>query len=146
MAKLATILDQMADAIADALSGVDVDVQVEPRMVWNPTPPCVDIWPADPSTDEELAGFDDDGAKLISVRARVGTADHEAGQDLLLALMDPEDDLSIRVALEDDQTLNGYASSVFVRDQSGYQMFPTADNTGAYLGCQWTVLVIDIPS
>jgi hypothetical protein len=48
--------------------------------------------PADPSADAQLGAFGDlVGGELITVRARVGTADTDAGQDLLLALMDDED-------------------------------------------------------
>jgi hypothetical protein len=111
-ATLAEIMDALADQIWEAINNVlDVDVQVEPRMVLSPTPPTIDMYPADPSTDPDLRAFTDMlGGELIVVRARVQTADHEAGQDLLLALMDDEDDLSIVRAIQADPTLGGLAS------------------------------------
>ena len=99
---LIAIMDEMADTIRDAVEAVtDLDVQVEPRMVLNPTPPTVDIYPADISRDPETASFEAlDGAYLLTVRARVTTADHETGQTLLLSFMDDTDELSLMAALE----------------------------------------------
>lgn len=102
----------------------DVAVQVEPRMVLNPTPPCIDMWPGDPATDPETAGFGEvRGGFLVTVRCRVSPVDNTAGQDLLLAFGDDEDDLSLTNALTDDPTLNGHGS-LDVRSQSGWNLFP----------------------
>lgn len=137
----------MADIVRDAVSGSDVNVQVEPRMVVHPTPPTIDIYPGAPGRDDEAAGFVDlSGAKRFTVRCRVNTADADAGQDLLLAFMDEENALSVAAALLDDYTLNGLASSVHVDDVTGYVLYPTPDGTASYLGCQWTVLIIDVRS
>lgn len=148
MSTLAEILDEMAAAIRGVLDDVtDVDVQVEPRMVLNPSPPCVDMYPADPSTDETLAAFGEDvGGELITVRARVSTADHESGQDLLLALMDDEDPLSVIAALNDDVTLNGTCSDVVVQSRSGYALFPVASGDGILLGCLFNVVALKAKS
>jgi len=147
MASLTRLLDELGDAIRAAVEGLDVDVQVEPRMVVNPTPPTIDVYPGDPSRDDEIAGFDDlDGAKRFTVRCRVNTADADAGQDLLLAFMDEENTLSIVAAIYDDPTLGGYVASIDVRGGTGYVLYPTPDGTANYLGCQWTVTVIDVSS
>lgn len=132
-------MDAMADQIRGVLDDVtDVAVQVEPRWVVNPTPPCVDIYPADPSTDQELRAFTDLlGEPLFTVRARVGLTDNVAQQDLLLAFMDDTDPLSIAAALEDGN-LGGLAASVDVRTQSGYVRVVEG---GDYLGCLWQVIV-----
>lgn len=143
MATLGAILDEMADQIrAQLVSVTDVDIQVEPRMVINASPPTIDMWPSDPSTDPDTAAHADlIGAEIITVRARVSTADSVAGQDLLLALMDDEDDLSILIALNDDPTLNGLGR-LDVRNRSGYRLFPDPGGDGALLGCEWEVLVL----
>lgn len=139
----ADVLDAMADQIRSVLDDVtDVQVQVEPRMVISPTPPAVDMWPGDVSRDRESAAFDDDGGWFFTIRARVSTADQDAGQDLLLALMDDVNPLSVGSALMDDQTLNGTATSVDVTNQTGYVLVPDAGGEGALLGCLWTVLVL----
>jgi len=134
----------MADQIRAAIDDVaDVAVQVENRMVLNPTPPCIDMWPADPSLDPTLAGFGDiDGGELITVRARVSTSDTDAGQDLLLAFMDDEDPLSVGAALLADPTLNGWAQTLDVTARSGYVLVPDSSGEGALLGCLWTVEVV----
>ena len=142
-AGLIEIMDEVADQIRAAMAAVtDVDVQVEPRLLVNPTPPAIDIYPADTPRDRETAGFaagDDDGYYL-TVRARVQTADNEAGQNLLLAFFDPTNTLSIGQALYDDPTLNGYASDLDIAGQTGYALYPTEE--GTLLGCQLNVRVI----
>src|SRR5688572_2096583 len=97
LAGLIEIMDEMAAQIRDVLAPVtDVDVQVEPRMVLSPTVPSIDIYPGDPSRDTDSAAFDDlSGGYLFTVRARVGTTDDNAGQDLLLAFMDDTDALCL---------------------------------------------------
>lgn len=144
MATLAAIMDGLADSIRTGVADVtDVDVQIEGRMVRSPTPPCIDMYPSDPSDDQDTAAFNEMvGGELITVRARVSTADAEAGEDLLLALMDDEDPLSVWAALEADPTLGGVASSVHVRARSGYRDFPDLSGEGSYLGCLWTVVVV----
>ena len=144
-AGLVNILDEMADQIRAAVVTVtDVDVQVEPRMVPNPTPPTIDIYPGDSPRDRDTAGFavDDDEGWYITVRARVGTADNFAGQDLLLALMDPTNALSVGQALYDEPTLNGYATDLDIVAQTGYIAIPDLDGAATRLGCQWTVRVV----
>lgn len=143
MAKLAQILDEMANSIRTAMEATDVDVQVEGRMILNPTPPTVDVYPGDPSIDPALAAFGEElGGELITVRVRVSTADHEAGQDLLLALMDDQDELSLVQAIFDDPTLNGTAASVHIPSRSGYALFPVPAGDGALLGCTFNVVVV----
>lgn len=144
VAGLLAVMDALADQIRTTVAAVtDVDVQVEPRLVVNPTPPCIDIYPGDLGRDAESAAFDEiSGGYFLTVRARVSTADNEAGQDLLLAFMDDTDGLSIGQAIMDDPTLNGYAASADVQAQTGYVLFPDPGGEGVLLGCQWTVLVI----
>jgi hypothetical protein len=141
VATLAEILDEMADTIRNVLDDVtDIAVQVEPRWVANPTFPCVDMYPGDPSTDLSIAAMGDVIAdELINVRARIDVTDAEETQNVLLALMDDQDPLSVMLAVEDDQSLNGLATSVDVRNRSGYVAF-SAD--GSVIGCLWTVEVI----
>jgi hypothetical protein len=148
VATLAQLLTALADQIRDSLDDVtDVAVQVEDRMVISPSAPCVDVYPADPSADEQLGAFGDlIGGELITVRARVGTADTDAGQDLLLALMDDEDPLSILQAINDDRTLGGWAQDTHFRGRSGYTLFPDSGGEGVLLGCLWAVVAIKAQS
>jgi len=144
IAALAAILDELANAVRAALAD-DWDFQVEPWMVVNPTPPTIDIFPGEPPTDEDYAAFGDlEGPRTFTVRARVGTADTDAGRDVLLSLMDVQDDHSIVRALEDDQTLNGLATQVDVRGGLSLAAYLTPDGIASLLGVQWTVLVLDI--
>lgn len=136
-------MDALADEIRATLDDVtDIAVQVEGRMVLAPTVPCIDIYPTDPSEDPELAAFGEaKGGELLTIRARVSTADTNAGQDLLLAFMDDEDPLSIVTSIT-DETLNGKAATLSFRSQSGYREFPDLSGEGAFLGCLWNLVVV----
>jgi hypothetical protein len=143
VATLAQVMDEIANQIRTALESSDVAVQVEPRGFLAPTPPCIDMYPGDPSDDQTDAAFGDTyGADIITIRARVSTADLYAGEDLLLALMDDEDPLSISATLEADPTLNGLAQSSHLRARTGYRDFRDLDGEGSLLGCLWQFVVI----
>ena len=144
MPTLAEIQDALADQIRGVIDDVtDVDVQVEGRMVMAPTPPTIDIYPGDTSTDQDIRAFTElQGAELVTVRARVSTADNFAGQDLLLALMDDEDPLSIVAAANEDETLGGLAASLDMRSRSGYVLVPDPGGEGALLGCLWSFVIV----
>jgi hypothetical protein len=149
---LRAIMDEMRDILEDAFSGSDVAVQVSSRMLKNSSPPSIDMYPGDPFNDGEAAGFDsNDGFLRFTVRARVNSADSDAGQDLLLAFMDVEDALSVSTALSDDQTLNGLASSVMVDGPSGYTEYVDPDSVSpgvrsTLLGCEWRVTILNLTS
>lgn len=147
MSALATIMDEMADQIRSALAGADWDFQVEPRMVLSPTPPAIDIYPADPARDLDTRAHGQtsehtEGGHIFNVRARVAPNDHEANQEVLLALMDDEDDLCLVQALYDDPTLGGHASDVSLLNESGFVLVPTIDGANVHIGLIWTFLVI----
>ena len=150
MATLAAIMDALATQIdneigsrgtADALIE---NLQVESRLVFNPTPPVVDIYPADPFQDA-LAFGKGNNELFLTVRARVTTADHEAGQDLLLQMMDPEADTSMAQAILADRDLGGTVERLNISaGPTSFGVFPAAPGTTGenLLGCTWTVRVI----
>jgi hypothetical protein len=95
------------------------------------------VYPANPSREQEAAGMGDlFGAYMFTVRARFTMADNDSGQELALAMMNESDPLCLAVALSDDPTLNGLASSVYVQDPSGFLSFDPN------MGVTWTVEVI----
>lgn len=141
MSGLRGILDEMTDTLRDGLASADVAIQVERGMVLNPSPPVVDIYVTDPARDFQSSGFGDiAGAYAITARARVTTADNDAGQDLLISFMDDTDDLCIPLILLTDPTLNGAAAGMDLVFVSGHRAFETPDG-GAHLGAQWDFLV-----
>jgi hypothetical protein len=144
MATLGAIMDALASQIdneigsrgtADAL--ID-GLQVDGRMVFNPTPPCIDIYPGDPS--QEGLAFGRYNELSLIVRARVSTADHEAGQDLLLSMMDPDAATSVSEAIYADKTLGGLVGKLVVTGPSGFGIFPLSDE-GSLVGCTWAVRI-----
>jgi hypothetical protein len=141
VATLAAIMDALATQIRDELDDVtDVAVQVEPRWVSNPTAPSIDMYPTDPSDDEELRAFGEFlGGELVSIRARVDMGDTVAAQDLLLALMDDEDPLSLAAAVMSDPTLGGLTSAIDIRSRSGYVR---SLESGDHMGCLWNIVIV----
>ena len=148
MATLAAIMDALAAQVNIAIGEGGTatpaieNLQVESRMVFNPSPPCIDIYPADPS--QEGIGFGKSSNSVtLTVRARVTTADHEAGQDLLLSMMDPAATTSLSKAIVDDRTLGNTVGNLVVTGPSGFGVFPVpAGMTGeSLLGCTWQVLI-----
>ena len=140
------IMDEMADTIRSAVTGLGVEVQVEGRL--NPEPshtPSIDIYPGlDPLYDSSTAGFvdiGDEGALRFTVRCRVQPTDHAENQDILLELMDDQTDASIANALLDDMTINGTVSDVHLESVSGYVLIPSASGE-AYIGCLWRFMVV----
>jgi hypothetical protein len=143
VASLSEIMDALADQIRSVLVNVtDVDIQVEPRLIVSPSPPTIDIFPGDIPREPNTAGFDDlAGAYVLTVRARVATGDNEAGQDLLIAFMDDLNDLSVAQAIMDEPTLNGNAGDTYVREPSGFRVYPTPSGDGQLIGCQWDAVI-----
>lgn len=139
---LRQICDELAATISD--QGFAKVEQVRGRLNLDPTPLSIDIYPADPMTDDRPRGFGPPfGAYVLTVRARVGGADHEAAQDALLDLMDWHDGLAN--VLEDDQTLNGLASSVSVAGPTGLRPY-RGKGDEILMGCEWSVNVIPAES
>lgn len=140
-------LEDIWDALADQIRSVyaaaitDLDVQVEPGMVFNATPPTVDVYPGTPGRDEASAAFDEiNGGYNFVVRVRVA-GDEDSQQRLLIQFMDDTNDLCVAAALYEDPTLNGLAASVDVGTPTGWQLYPDLTDK-PLLGVQWPVLVI----
>lgn len=144
---LVAIFDAFADQIRDALADSDDwDFQVEPWAITSPTPPSIDMYRGEVTTDDARAfgatveemgeGF------VLVVRARVSTNDNEAMQTVLYSLADPEDDLCLVQALYDDPTLGGLASDVHLLSDSGLTLVPAIDNSSVHYGNVWRFLVI----
>lgn len=136
------MLAEIAAALATALTeGVAVDeLQVVPRYMLNPTGPSIDVYPANPSQEDSAFGRWP-RLTLWTVRARVGVADHDANQDLLLQLLEPGGPTSVRAAIMDDLTLGGLAEGMDVESPSGYLAYTAVDGTGGYIGCEWRVRI-----
>lgn len=135
----ATILEVMQAVASQLESEIDVDgLQVDPLLNKNPTPPCLDVYPGDPFG--EATTFNGGREQLFTIRARVSTADHEAGQELLLSLMD-HGPSSVIAAIAADRTLAGTVDDALVEGPSGYIEWRDTDNAGGLLGCEWRLRV-----
>lgn len=135
-------MDALASQIATQLADDIENLQAYGRLLPSPTPPAIDVYPADPF-QEPLAMGKGNNIVLLTVRARVGTADNEGGQDLLLSMMDPEADTSVAQAIEYDRTFGGKVGKANVSaGPSAFGVFSDAGGQGSLLGCTWTVRVI----
>lgn len=128
---------EVAAAIANAIRQIDQTFEiVEPRLVINPTPPAIDIYPADPA--EADAAFGPVSRQQIwTIRARVSPVDHNAGQDLLLDMMEPDGELSVRAAILADTSLAALVDGRDVEPVTGFQAYQGAGGDVRLLGVEW---------
>lgn len=139
---LTEVMQAIAAQIEAELAIEFEGLQVVPKLVFNPTPPCIDIYPADPFLEQTAYGPGSREATFI-VRARVSTADQEGGQELLLELLDPRADSSLIAALAADSTFGGVVGDSSVVDgPSGYIVYENAGGGGALLGAEWRLRVV----
>jgi hypothetical protein len=140
---LVTVCAALADQLETELSPLEAsygELQVVPRRVFNPTPPTIDIYPA--NVAQEQAGFGPANRDaFLTIRARVTMADEDAGQDLLLELSDTGPG-SVMAALAADPTLAEEVDNSAVETQSGLRVYEDVPGSGAYLGCEWTLRVV----
>lgn len=135
---MAAIAGQVKAALEPNLAGV----QVEPEMVSNPTPPSIDIYPADPFLERTTFGPAGSYEATFIVRARVSAADQVGGQQLLLDLLDPRGDYSLLDALAADATFGGVVDDSTVDGgPSGFLSYP-AEGGGDLVGAEWRTRVV----
>jgi hypothetical protein len=141
MADVGAIMDAIAGQITSQLAGTASplieDLQVEPRMVWNPTPPAIGS-----PFQEQIGMGHGNNEVFITVRARVATPDHEGAQDLLLSMMDPTATTSVAQAITEDETLGGVVEFVGVEPPTEFGAYTDPGGQGALLGCTWRVRVM----
>ena len=136
---LRDVYQALANTIRSELDFGTMDVIVEPRMILEPAEPCIDMYlgPGG-SRDAASAGFGDvSGFEVVEVRFRAAPNDFTEAMDLLLDLNDDQHDLCMALAIESDQTLDGWATGVWVDADS----FSGAVPIDGLVGCTWRVLI-----
>ena len=146
MTAIADVMGALATQIETRLGTADPALEhltANGFLNFNPTPPHVDVYPADPFVDRLTFGKGNI-QYFLTVRARVSTADHEAGQGLLLSMMDPDASTSMERAIVSDRTLGGKISKLNIHEgPSAYGVFPDpSGSSGSLIGCTWTVRVV----
>lgn len=140
-ASLETIMLAIASQIENELSAQITDLTVYPlRQIASPSPPCIDVYPADPFHEQTAYGYRN-RELFFTVRARVSAADSAGGQQLLLAMLDADGDTSILRALASDRTLQGWVDDSLVDVVSGYALHQDAADAPALLGATWRLKV-----
>jgi hypothetical protein len=145
VALITEIMDEIANQLNDVLGVTALGNEafsIAARLNLSAAEPAIDIYPAFEFVTNTARGFDQvEGELNFVVRARVN-GDAYGRQDLLLTLMDANHDNCVAHALEDDQTLNGKASSVEVDGPTGYTQYADAGGSMSHIGCEWRVTVV----
>ena len=125
------MMEGIAAALAPVKSAVP-DLQVYAYLNSNPTPPSLDIYPGAPF--QTGAGFGVGSSQVwFTIRARVSTADPEAGMKLLLRMMDPTDTASVEKAIMQTVAVSPEGVSEF------REYIEDSSTNGRLLGCEWRV-------
>lgn len=132
----AAVAAQLEQRLAVAAPGI----QITALANRNPTPPAIDVYPADPFQEPDSFGPLNRQAIFI-VRARVTDLDTDSGQTLLLELMDPDSPKSVTAALAEDGSFDGTCQDSAVEGPAFWGEY--ADPSGeTLLGCQWRLRTI----
>jgi hypothetical protein len=138
---MTALSDQIRSELCGTATPLIEQLQTYPLLTFNPTPPSVDIYPAE-VFQEGLAFGKGNNTIFLTVRARVAPADQEAGQELLLSMMDPQATTSLAQAVLSDRTLGAKVERVDVDGPTNYGIFVDPGAQGeALLGCTWRVRV-----
>lgn len=137
MSTVAEMMDALATGIQARLCGtanpIIPELQVDNRQNPNPTPPSIDVYPGTEPFTEEIGFGHGQREYNFTVRARVATSDNEAGQDLLLKMMDDAANESVEVAI---LTVSGVKSVI---GPTPYAAFRDVGGQAEWLGCTWRV-------
>jgi hypothetical protein len=114
------------EAALEPLTAAIPELQVTGYYQANPSPPSVDLYPAEPS--QEAAGFAEPTRTFWTVRARVQIGDDLAAQQVLIKLLEPETGVQAALA----------GANLSVAEWSGYREYPY-ELDGRLLGCEWRV-------
>jgi hypothetical protein len=143
-------LPEIVEALALALEPLREDIpdlQIYPYWLANATPPTIDIYPGDPF--QIGMGFGPRGGwqMFFTVRARVTTADSDAGQQLLYQMLEPE--TGVAAALVADQTLGGVVDSLYIGEEGGgsgtsglREYVEDVATNSRLLGAEWRIRVL----
>lgn len=141
---MAALADQIRMALGGGNGATIPGLQVEPNLLFNPTPPCIDVYPADPFTEQTSYGLQNQEV-FFAVRARVTTADTTEGQELLLDMMDVASPYSVAAAIADDRTLGGAVADLEVQPSTGFTIYTGAaggEGGKNLLGCEWRTRIV----
>jgi hypothetical protein len=138
------ITEALADQIRVGLELSDAGahgIQVEPIRVANPTPPTIDMIPDTPFLERTAQGGHSWEAVFV-VRARVGTVDNVSAQQLLLGLLDPRQDSSLRAVIEADRTIGGTVDDSHLDQLSPSGQIIYQETGTTLLGAEWRIRLV----
>lgn len=113
-------------ALAANLEAID-GVQVSPYALSDPTPPGIQILPAD--VDYDLAFGRGADLWRFTVQPFVNFSSDVGSQIFLDELLNPTGPRSVKTAIESDRTLGGIADNVWAKRVSGYRLLDRPGGT-----------------
>lgn len=132
---MSVTVTQIREGIAANLSGISA--QILPYLLSNPSPPSVQIVPAEIAYDQSMSrGLD---KYRFTVQVIVCAVSDIEGQKKLDTYLAPAGTGSVKTALESDRTLGSIVHNLRVTGCTGYRIY--ADDRGANLGAEWSVEV-----
>lgn len=143
MTTLLELMDAIAGQLQDELTASYPTLQVAPLMNFAPTPPSIDVYPADPFQEPAAYGTRNRHGFFI-VRARVVPTDYDNGQTILVRLMDYDGAGSVLQALAGDWSFGGACQDATCETQTGPAIYPDPFGQGgeSLLGAEWRLRVI----
>ncbi len=137
----AEIMEALAEQISDEMGTAVPNLQVTDYMNPNPTPPSIDVYPAEEFAEGLRFGRPPESMRFV-VRARITTAAQKEGQQLLLSFMDSTSPESLGRAILSDRTLGNKVGGLALESISGFNAFGDIGGSNAFVGATWTVRVV----
>lgn len=122
--------------LANNLRSLKPSVNVSPYMVYNPVPPCIEIFPA--SVDYDLASQRGLDRITMTVRAYVSYGADIGPQELLDEFMAESGDRSMKELIEAEPTLDNVIQDLRVTGMTGTRPYVQQNGT-PLLGSEWSV-------
>lgn len=131
-------LEQIRQALAHNLDAIP-GVQVSAYMLSNPTPPAIEIQPAETVYDETFGrGMD---TWTLTIRAHVAQTLDVGAQRRLDRMLAPAGASSVKARAESDRSLGGLVEDLRVTRCAGYRVF-VREGGAQTVGSEWTVQVL----
>lgn len=129
----------LREAIANNIKDSITNAQVSAYMLANPTPPAIHVLPGATEYHQAMGG----GAEWweFTVQAFVAITTDIGAQKLLDKWLASDGSLSVKAAIESDDTLGGNCDGLIVTKRTGYTLF-VPDGRTSVLGSEWTVRVL----
>lgn len=140
------MLLELLDAMAARL-GNELQIQVSPRVLADPSPPCAHIFPAEISYHATMEEPGEESASWpgVTVQAFAALTSDIGAQTILLELLDDEHPRCMRKLIErrdaDGAMFGGVVDDLIVTGATGLRQY-IREGRAPMLGAEWTVRIL----